>query len=238
MRLGKLPPKYDTRTLRLASYLIPGELPHIPQAMHWSLPVHKWPIFRNNELSCCTVSAAGHMLQTWSAAQSREIILSDSAIIQAYNVVSGGVDNGAYELVILNYWRQTGIGGHRIDAFVGLDERNHLHVKAAIYLFGGAYIGLALPKSAQSQRVWYPLGSGKDTVPGSWGGHAVPVIDYVQDGLVCVTWGGLRIMTWSFWDEYCDESYAILSSDFLRGGRSPHGFDRDSLVADLKRITG
>jgi hypothetical protein len=243
MQLGKLPPKIDRRTLRMTSYLIPDELPPIPQAMHWSLPVREWPMFANDHLGDCTIAAAGHMIQTWTAAQGRETVLPDSAIIRAYSAVSGydpktgAGDYGAYELDVLNCWRTVGIGGHKIDAFVGLDEKNHLHIKAAIYLFGGAYIGLALPKSAQSQRVWHPIGSGKDTIPGSWGGHAVPVVDYVQDGLVCVTWGELQLMTWSFWSLYADESYAVMSSDFLRGGKSPHGFDRDSLLADLKRIT-
>lgn len=245
MKLGKLPPKVDSRTLRLAAYLIPAELPPIPAAWHWSGAVKAWPMMRNDEVGCCTVASAGHMIQNWSANIGKPRVPSDKQILKAYTALSGynpktgENDNGAYALDVLNYWRKTGISGRKIRAFVGLDERNHLHIRAAVYLFGGAYIGLNLPLSAQGQKVWQvpsggPVGAG---APGSWGGHAVNVVDYVPDGWVCVTWGGLKLMTRAFWDAYCDESYAVFSNDFFRGGRTPVGFDEKGLLQDLRKIT-
>jgi len=44
-------------------------------------------------------------------------------------------------------------------------------------------------------------------------------------------------MTWTFWDRYCDESYCILSTDFLSEGRAPNGFDLAALKTDLELIT-
>ena len=52
---------------------------------------------------------------------------------------------------MLNYWRQTGIAGHKIQAFMALEPSNHTHVMDAVWMFGGCYIGLALPKIAQAQ---------------------------------------------------------------------------------------
>jgi hypothetical protein len=44
-------------------------------------------------------------------------------------------------------------------------------------------------------------------------------------------------MTWSFWEAYCDESYAILSTDYLDGSKkAPQGFDMVQLQADLKDL--
>jgi len=49
-----------------------------------------------------------------------------------------------------------------------------------------------------------------------------------------VTWGALQVMTWSFWEAYCDESYAILSNDYLTGKKTtPQGFNLAQLQADL-----
>ena len=41
-------------------------------------------------------------------------------------------------------------------------------------------------------------------------------------------------MTWSFWETYCDEAYAILSTDYLDGSKkAPAGFSMQELQADL-----
>jgi hypothetical protein len=41
-------------------------------------------------------------------------------------------------------------------------------------------------------------------------------------------------MTWSFWETYCDEAYAIISTDYSNGKRqAPQGFSMQQLQADL-----
>ena len=52
-------------------------------------------------------------------------------------------------------------------------------IATAIWLFGGAYIGVELPLAAQSQDVWnVPANPGPDDEPGSWGGHAIYLVGY------------------------------------------------------------
>jgi hypothetical protein len=115
---------------------------------------------------------------------------------------------------------------------------DHRLLRTAAWLFGGLYIGLQLPLSAQRQGTWDCGGAltGPDR-PGSWGGHAVDVVRYSPGSLTVVTWGRLQDMTWSFWDRYCDEAYCILSRDFLDGDRAPNGFDVEALRADLALVT-
>jgi len=169
---------------------------------------------------------------------------TDTQIVQAYSAITGynpktgANDNGAVETDVLNYWRKTGIANHKITAYAGLEPGNHNHVQEAVYLFGGCYIGLALPISAQSQTIWsVPPGGATGTgAAGSWGGHAVPVVAYNSSGLTVITWGALKKMTWGFWDAYCDESYAIISPDFLKKNKAPNGFDLAALQQDLKAI--
>jgi len=45
-------------------------------------------------------------------------------------------------------------------------------------------------------------------------------------------------MTWAFWERYVDESYAIISPDFLDAGKAPNGFDLAALRRDLALVTG
>jgi hypothetical protein len=126
---------------------------------------------------------------------------------------------------------------------MALEPANHMHVMDSVYIFGGCYIGLRLPRTAQAQvqehQPWSvpPQGATGDGAPGSWGGHAVPVVAYDVRGLTVVTWGALQVMTWSFWEAYCEEAYAILSSDYLTGKKvTPGGFNLQQLQADLQDL--
>jgi hypothetical protein len=241
MKLGKLAPKHDPRTLHLANYLNIGKLPPVPAQKDWSGKVLAWGMLRNDTLGDCTCAAAGHMIMEWTANASTEIYPSDTAIVAAYSAVSGydpltgDNDNGAVEVDVLNYWRKTGIANHKIDAYVACEPRNHSHVKAAVYLFGGCYIGLALPLSARNQDIWSVVG-GPNSRPNSWGGHAVNICAFDEHYLTCVTWGALKKMSWAFWDKYCDESYALLSQDFISNGIAPNSIDWKSLQQDLSKV--
>jgi hypothetical protein len=245
-RLGKQPARHDPRTLLMANYL---QLPPIPAAKDWT-PAAKsaWGMMKNDTLGDCTCAAVGHAIQCWSAnAGAREITISDADVVAAYSAITGyspsdpASDRGAVELDVLNHWRKNGIGGHKIQAYVATEPKNHGHVRAAIDLFGAAYIGLALPVSAQKQKVWSvaPGGATGTGAPGSWGGHAVIVLAYDAHGLTCITWGQPKRMTWGFWDTYCDESYGLLSPDWVNKHKpAPSGFDLAALQVDLKELVG
>ena len=92
--------------------------------------------------------------------------------------------------------------------------------------------------TAQRQSVWdWTHRLDGPARPGSWGGHAVDVVRYDARMLTVVTWGGLKELTWSFWDRYCDEAYCLLSTDFLEAGKAPNGFDLAALKRDLELVT-
>ena len=115
---------------------------------------------------------------------------------------------------------------------------DHKLVRTAAYLFGGLYIGIALPLTAQTQEVWdWTKSLTGHAAPGSWGGHAVDVVDYGPNDLTVVTWGAVKLMTWAFWDRYVDEAYCILSPDYLKAGEAPNGFDLATLQEDLALVT-
>ncbi len=244
-RLGRTPSKNDPRNLLLAKYL-PNDLSGVPAQANLSTPVKNWGMMLNDTIGDCTVAACGHQIQQWTANAGTEKTPTDQAILKAYEAVSGyrpgnpQTDAGADMLTVLKYWRKTGISGDKIGAFTFVDPANFDHVRAATWLFGGTYLGLAMPVSAQKQQVWdVPQGGAVgDGAPGSWGGHAVLIAGYSPEGLLVVTWGQLKLMTWDFLKTYAQEAYAIVSKDFLNGkGQTPNaGLDLAALNADLKTV--
>jgi hypothetical protein len=241
MKLGRAPARHDRRTLQLSKYM-PGTLPPPPVACKYSDKVDIYPDYKNSDIGDCTFAAAGHMIQCWSAVGKKECVdIGDDAVVAAYSDLTGydpkdpNTDQGAVELDVLKYWKNTGIGGHKIGAYVSVEPRASVLMRDAISLFGGLYVGLSLPITAQSQDVWEvpPGGPSGDGGAGSWGGHAVPILDYDPRGLTVVTWGALKRMSWSFWAAYGEEAYAILSEDFLTDGKAGSGFDLATLQADL-----
>jgi hypothetical protein len=244
-KLGKLRRRDDSRTLQLAKYL-DSSLPRPPRAVDNSHGITSWGMMANDTLGDCTCAAVGHLVQDWTANASSEVTIPDPDIVSLYEAVSGykpgdpSTDNGAECLTVLNYWRNKGVPGEgdKIAAYVALTPGDYTHVEDALYLFGGVYIGLQLPLSAQNQAVW-AQSSGPDAAAGSWGGHCVAVVGYDGGGLTCVTWGALQRMTWGFWHTYCDEAYGVLSADWIeKSGDAPVGFDLAQLQADLTAVTG
>ena len=357
-RLGKLPPRFDSRTLQLADYLrstcaaslgqgtaLPAKraLPSAPRSVDWTAKIPSWPMFSNDTLGDCTAAAAAHMIQCWTVNAGDAFTPTNAEVIAAYSATAHYVpgnpatDQGAVELDVLNFWRQQGIAGHKIAAYIAFSPQNFEHARQAINIFGGIYVGLALPLAAQNQDVWdvrprtrflsrvaaffrrggaCPAPSGahpshisaglvecglpavaggsmrslhserlcrtplrhstcalgtsadsnsassaesvlskgiksgalsspqppdsnlqNDFTPGSWGGHAVPILAYDSDTVTCITWGAKKRMTWEFFARYCDESYAALSPDWLNAqGKTPEGLDLTALQSDLNEI--
>jgi hypothetical protein len=242
-KLGKAPPRVDVRTLSLARYVDRTKLPTPPKLYDGTQHVGDWPMYANDRLGDCTCAAAGHMIESWTAAsRGAATEVAERSVVTAFEHVKivdpQTGEEGAVELDVLNYWRKRGIARHKIGAYAKVPVYDHLVVRTAAYLFGGLYIGLSLPVTAQRQKVWDFTGSLRGpAAPGSWGGHAVNVVRYDPTGLTCVTWGMLQEMTWAFWDRYCDEAYAIISTDFLEHGEAPNGFDLAALKADLQLVT-
>lgn len=252
MKLGKLEPKHDDRTLMLANYIDERKLP--TGTTDVTKHVQAWPLYRNDAVGDCGPAAGGHLITGWTASDGLEpIVPSDEDVLGAYRNISGWngtlndpTDRGVYLLDELNYWRQAGIGGRRILAFAKVDVHDGPLFRAASYLFGGLLLGFALPEYLEDRAYKWSLPSRKPhgaTKPGSWGGHAVSLAKYDVAGPpmgrhAVVSWGRVVPMSEAFLTRYCDEAYAVLSDDWLGADRrTPGGFDLPTLLSDLKRVT-
>ena len=253
MRLGRKAVKTDTRTLALASYLN-STLPSPPPIADWTKGISNWGMMLNgpdpatpqypNGLGDCTIAGVAHAVPVFSANTGAEVTVSDSAVLRCYEKWDGYVqgdpstDSGGVELDVLKDWRKHGFAGNKLVGFADPDPANLDEVRQSIALFGGVYIGLALPVTAQMQDVWdVAANSGASAKPGSWGGHCVFVPKYDADTFTCITWGQLKTMTVAFWQVYCDEAHTLLAQNwFTRSGVDPAGLNLSQLQADLNAI--
>lgn len=239
--LGKLPPVHQPGAIQLAAYLPAKRIP-VPDTLDNYSCVRDFGMMKNDQLGDCTCAAVGHAVQCWTALNHREVVIPDEEIVKAYSAVSGydpatgANDNGAVEADVLNYWRDTGFGGHKLDNYAVIETRSRYQMKLAMFLFGDAYTGIALPLSAQEQSVWTSV-HGPESEAGSWGGHAVPLVGYDENTATCITWGAPLKMTWAFWHRYGDEAYAPLSLDWIdeQSRKAPNGLLWDALKSDLEQ---
>lgn len=238
MKLGRDPVRHDARTLQLAHFIDDAALPPIPSSH--TPPYITWPMYGNDRKGDCTCAAAGHMVQNWTATAGALRTPLDADVERFYIPVTGNEDDGRVEIDVLNSWRHVGFGGDKIVAYAQIDPKNHAHLKAAIYLFGGVYVGIGLPRTAQNQHSeWTVVGHGPDSEAGSWGGHAVPYVGYNSAALTCVTWGALMKLSYGFNDAYTDEAYAVISHDWLNANsqQAPSGLNLAALLASLPSVS-
>jgi hypothetical protein len=246
VKLGKKPAKIDSRLPTFARYLKRTIAPP-PVMVNWSKGQMNWGMMGNDNLGDCAEAGAAHAVQCWTLnAQNSEVTLSDDRVIQFYSNTSGydpanpSTDQGSVLTDVLSWWYTNSFSGHNISAYPVIDPKVTDHVKQAIALTGGVYVGILLPITAQTQSIWdFPsMGLVGDGAPGSWGGHCVYIVGYDDTHLYFITWGMLMLMTWDFFTAYCDEAYAPISPDWLSTlGLSPSGLDIATLEADTLSIS-
>jgi len=244
-KLGKLPAIFDDRTLRFAAYLDPN-LPPPPAAVDYGSKVPSWPMYDNDKYGDCTCAAAAHMIQNWTANAGREVTPPEPAVLAFYEHFVGTPpppDEGCNMLTVLKYWRRAGLDGHPVLAFTSVESARQAQVMSAIYLLGSVYIGVALPDSVlQGDALavpWVvpPGGAVGSAAPNPANGHCIPAVGYDANNLYVVTWGERKAMSWAFLAAYAEESYAVLSRDFIaRSGATAAGFDLATLERDLAAL--
>lgn len=195
----------------------------------------------NDNIGDCVEAAAGHLIQSWTANAVAQIILPDSAIIRWYSQLTGYIpgnestDNGTDMLTAVKAWKNSGLVGHKLTAFASINPTNITELQYAIYLLGGAYIGVNVPDYAMQSSVWdYMPGESYNII----GGHCIPLLDFDSQGWFwCVTWGQIIPVSMRFINQFCDEAYGCVSTDFLeRTAFTPMGFNIAQMEADAQAI--
>ena len=244
-KLGKLAPKHDPRTLKLADYLTPDY--QFPKERRWTDKVSRYSMKGNDKIGDCGAVGLANMIQTWTANSGKEVNFTDEQVIEIYSKLSGynprtgENDNGVVLLDLLKEWKNVGFFGHKIGAFAYVNPKNVKQIKYAINTFGGTLNGIALPIISQQQTIWEePFGADRfsdDAKPGSWGGHCTFGANYNEKKLENVTWAMEKKTTFGYMSSYGDEMFAIFSPDFINEkGAAPNGILRDALLRDLSML--
>jgi len=201
----------------------------------------------NDQYGDCVWAGAAHEHMVWNAANKRAVSFTDADVLASYTDVTGfdssdpNSDQGTDMATAADYRLKTGILSsdgqrHKIGAYLALEPGNVDELLAAAYLFGAVGIGITVTSIAmwqfQNNHPWTFRSGG--TVEG---GHYVPVVG--RKGLVInsVSWGRIQPMSPAFYQKQSDEALAYVSDDDLIADKSPEGFDRATLLSDLKTVS-
>lgn len=242
LRFGKRPPIKDYRTFLLGSYL-KDDIPEPPEKINSCNRVYNnlkiyepkilFPMMENDEIGNCTIVGMAHGDTVWSGLVGNKSIYPDELVRKIYFHLTGGDDTGLSMLPVLDYFRKNIVLGETIFAYMSLNIRNHKHVKQAIALFGGLFVGFQVQEKCMedflNKRIWTP---GKLINAG----HAVFITGYDMYGLDILTWGNTHQGTWDWWDECVDEAYVILPPEAIDPDFAP-GFDFEKLKKDLVSVS-
>jgi hypothetical protein len=256
-KLGKKPARpwqAPGSKFRLGSYLAGAALPPLPSTFGHQSLIGQWGMLANDRVGCCVIAGGDHETMLFNAEAGHVVSFVDANTLGDYRAVSRlqgdnppfdpttlANDNGCDVQVAANYRRKTGLVDasgkrHTVAAYLALDPGDTDHLLLASYLFSAVGIGLALPSSAIDQT---KKGQTWDVVSGSpnEGGHYVPLVGRLPSGaLVSVSWGQTQLMTARFFQTFCDEAVAYVSTEDLVNQKSPENFSYADLISDLAAL--
>ena len=247
---GKLPPRRSLKLPSLGDFLDKSaSWPSVP-AHGWEYAVRPsdWDMLGNDRVGDCAEAGAIHLAQAQSANAGNPLHGTTEQALALYSAITGynpsdpSSDQGTVLVDLLNYWQKNGIemtdsSGktvlNRIVGYAALDITSVAQRRYAAYVFGGAYLGINCPQSAEQDT------SDWNYVPGSpiLGGHCVVQVGEGALGGKTVSWGKVIPTTAEFYAQYLDEGYIVVTESWLNEqGKSPSGLDLDGLVAAMKSI--
>lgn len=238
MKLGRIAPSraQRRRALPLARYTT-APLPPAPPSCD-QISGSEIGMFGNDAYGCCTVAGMANADAIWARIEGRKSLCTTAGVLAQYDELTGGVDSGLVEIDVLQTASSAGLKlgapePTRLAAWVTVPVHDREARSSLIALFGALYLGVALPLTAQSQRVWDSTGSLRgDAAPNSWGGHCLLEAGYDETNRALVTWGAQQLCTEAWIGDYCDEAYVLLDADRA----SAIGVAWDALLADLAAV--
>jgi hypothetical protein len=241
-RGGRRPPHPESTRPRLKlGQFLTGALPPVPANVDYLSRVADWPMYGNDRYGDCVWAMIGHSIEAATTyGQGRTVQVTDADVLKGYSDVTGfnpddpPTDQGTVIQDALDYWRKTGVGGHKILAFAQVDHTNVDEVDAALYLFGHVQVGINFPASAMDQ---FNEGQPWDVAPYATieGGHAVDMGSWNE----VVTWAQRQRFTSAFWRTYVEEAWVVITPEWYDAqGRNPEGIDAAALGEGFTALTG
>lgn len=230
LKLGRLA---ATRPFGLSdlSVYAKSKLPKPPASV--TAPVAQWNMDMNDSLGDCTVAGVDHLIAAWNIEFGETDPRPDDETIEAtYFSLTGGADAGCNEANVLKAWQTEGLFGNKIAAYAPVNPKNLVELHQVIAFYGGAYLGIACPASAQED-----FAAGKpwayDPYSPIEGGHCIVAVGYSSSTVQCVSWGSLVEVSYPFLAHYLEEAWCVVSNELVEKGADALGLDLAALKADL-----
>lgn len=248
--LGATRHDFDRRTVALSvAVASAGNIPRPSSGRRWSVApsgkVIKRSSHGNGRYGCCVFTTEANLDETVCAQTGAKPMTNEDVVLDGYDRFTdfdrktGANDNGASMLDGVKWAKSIGL----FRAYADVEMGDPREVELAIDLTMGVQLSLALPRAWQTRAVW-------DTVPdyqrdaswdyGSWGGHSVCGVDYDRRGIVLVTWGGYKLLTWQALASYRKrDAFAGFHHALEKtpaGVLTPNGRTAAAILALLPRI--
>lgn len=249
MKFGRLPTILPPNALRLGTYITPDIAPP-PDLAAWGKD-GRYSVLGNDTVGDCVIAGMYHTTQDFVIDNGGTFDPTTDDALATYSAITGYVkgddstDNGTDPVQAMEYWKTSGIQGHKITEYLALDPTDETQLRVAIWLFGNVGFAWDVPAYAMDQfNAGKPFDiddAGDATIEG---GHYTPFNGYQVDatsGLLTygvVTWGKLTGMTARFASAFGEIPLVVLGPDWIDkvSEKSPSGFDVDRLLADLKQL--
>src|SRR5208337_4042710 len=198
-KFGRKPARHDLRIPMLSRYTT--ALPAAPSQCNWGNNC-AFQMFDNDTLGDCTAAALANQEIAWATACGTTSNVTEKQVVQFYSATTGydptnpSTDQGGEESTILSQWLNTPglLGGYNLTAFAAFRAQNVNSLKDSIWITGGAYLGINLPQTIETQgQLWQVPAQGPvdEGAPGSLGGHAVCALGYDSRVIYFASWGAL-----------------------------------------------
>jgi hypothetical protein len=250
-KYGKKSPKRLMSTPALGDFLPKAtEWPAVPaQGWESAVPSSALNVLGNDVYGDCAEAGALGLIQAMSYNAGRPLIPTTQDALNLYSAVTGfnpnaplvngqnPTDQGTALTDLLTYWQKTGITVgttvHKIIGFASLDITSIPQMRYATYLFGGSYLGINCPESAEQDTSNWTYQAGSPIV----GGHCVVRVGEGAAGGKTRSWGMFIPTANDFYLNYLDEGYVVVTEDFINAqGKSPSNIDINGLLAAMKAI--
>lgn len=249
-KFGKKAPKKLMSTPAFGDFLTRAtEWPAVkPRGWEYAVPAGQLEMLGNDQYGDCAEAGAMHLIQVETANTDNPLHGTLAQTLNLYTSLTGfdpkdpNTDGGTVLLDVLKRWKDTGIAVtdatgkeviHKILGWAALDLSSVPQMRYANDLFGGTYLGINCPQSAEEDTSNWTYHAGSPSV----GGHCITGVGQGSAGGHIISWGRSIPFTWEFMLHQLDEAYIIVSSGWVdKQGKSPSGLDLDGLLAAMKKL--
>lgn len=249
-KMGKKAPRKLMSTPAFGDFLPKAtEWPSVaPRGWEYAVNPSDLDVLGNDKWGDCAEAGAMHLIQIETANAGSPLRGTLQQTIDLYTAVTGfdpndpSTDQGTELLSLLQCWKNTGItvtdaNGkevvHKILGWASLDLSSVAQMRYANDVFGGTYLGINCPQSAESDTSNWTYQAGSPIV----GGHCICGVGQGSAGGHIISWGMSIPFQWNFMLNYLDEGFVVVSENWINHqGKSPSGLDLDGLLSAMKAL--